>query len=394
MSSEYWSFASASVRGTSHHQGGTPCQDANFVLPSTDGQWIALVSSDGAGTATKSEISSKLVTEKFASALIDLSSKLNKQSPGAWVTDSVIEQIVGIRNHLRQLSGGDDISAFHCTLVAALIGKTGGFIIHIGDGSVITGLADTSGTTTINLANDFNVSLPQNGEYANETVFLTERDWIKNIRIQPFSAVDWLILGTDGGMALTMSDDNMPKTGFVTPVLQSLLSNPDRASRDLALHNLLSDKKADRLTNDDKTLIAVIRKGYRTVEGEFRATKNSAVKPSSIQTSTSSSSFIKSISSGFLAKQKPATRIQELLSIFSNRKRWPIFAFRIFLSIFMVTIILVGYVFFIGRHQQNSITKSESISSDIPIQAQYPAHSASMSVNAPSSSDKIIETDK
>lgn len=273
METSGWSIAAASVRGKSHEQSGIPCQDACVVQASEDGKWVALVASDGAGTAAHSDVSSKLVSLKFACALIDLAAELDGQPPGAWVTDAVIEHIVSLRKQLRVIAGSDDISAYHCTLVAALVGPSGGFTIHLGDGAVFAGAADLSGATAIDLSRDYFVSLPQNGEYANETVFMTERDWIKHLRIQPVSSVDWLVLGTDGGMALAMVAEKMPKTGFVIPILQSLLSNPGRSSRDAALHAILSDRQADRLTNDDKTLIAVVRSTCTAVQGEFQDNK-------------------------------------------------------------------------------------------------------------------------
>ncbi len=286
--SSYWNFAAASVRGTSHVQSDTPCQDASVIQVSSNGEWLALVASDGAGTAAHSDFSSKLVSEKFAEALIELSAELARQDPGAWVTDVVIEEIVGLRKQLRKVAGGDDISAYHCTLVAALIGPSGGFVIHLGDGAVFAGMAGANVEVSIDLSSDYLVSLPQNGEYANETVFMTERDWIKNLRIQPVSAIDWLVLGTDGGMALAMLADRVPKTGFVTPILQVLLSCPDRMSRDASLHAILSDRQADRLTNDDKTLIAIVRSGSGAVVGEFQ--ENKPPPPRSTATSSATSS--------------------------------------------------------------------------------------------------------
>ena len=51
------------------------------------------------------------------------------------------------------------------------------------------------------------------------------------------------MLGTDGGMALAMIGEKLPKTGFVTPVLQALISNEKRGERDSALKLILSDRQ-------------------------------------------------------------------------------------------------------------------------------------------------------
>lgn len=270
MNSPLWNFAAASVRGTSHFANGMACQDSSVIQESDDGQWIAMVASDGAGTAPKSDVSSTFVTREFANALIEMASELARRAPGAWVTDTVIEKIIWLRRQLRLMAKSDDISPFHCTLVAALVGPAGGLIIHLGDGAVCGAKSGSADTKTLDLSQDYLVSLPQNGEYANETVFLTERDWVKHLRIEPLPPVDWLILGTDGGMALAMVGEKLPKTGFIKPLLESLMLSHDQTARDAAVHNSLSDKQADRLTNDDKTLCVVARSKFTHVDGAIQ----------------------------------------------------------------------------------------------------------------------------
>lgn len=269
MINDHWKYCGASVRGTGHLQTGTPCQDSFDISRSTDGKWIALVASDGAGTASRSKEGSQLVAKAFASDLIKIAGELDNKAPGAWVTDRVIEAIVRTRHELRRVAGGDDISSFHCTLVSALLGPSGGFSIHLGDGAVFGGTRSPSKNSTIDLGDDFFVSEPENGEYANETVFLTERDWIKKLRIHPIGRVDWLMLGTDGGMALAMIGEKLPKSGFVLPVLSNLCQSKDQDNANSKLGEALSDPKADRLTNDDKTLTIAIRREIQQVKGEF-----------------------------------------------------------------------------------------------------------------------------
>lgn len=269
MALPLWTVAAASVRGRGHEQTGAPCQDSAEVIVAPNGRWVALAASDGAGTAKRSELGAAFVAREFAKCLIRLSEECDRRAPGAWVSDSIIQDIVALRSRLREQAGSDDISDFHCTLTAALIGPTGGVTVHLGDGAIFGGAADSRVGDVIDLARDFFVSAPQNGEYANETVFLTERDWVKHLRIHPVAAVDWVMLGTDGGMALAMVGESRPKSGFVVPVIRALMQEPDFQSRCEALKRILDDRQADRLTNDDKTLIAAIRSQYRDVTGEF-----------------------------------------------------------------------------------------------------------------------------
>lgn len=269
-----WKFAAASVRGSGHELTGRPCQDACSVRMSADGKWLALVASDGAGSAARSEFSSRLVACELSVALIAIATNLEKKAPGAWVTDAVIEEVIRIRERLRHEAGTDDISDFHCTLVAALIGPSGGFAVHLGDGCVFGGLSSSNDHHSIDLAAEMFMSEPENGEYANETFFITERDWVRHLRITPLPAANWLILGTDGGMALAMLNPTTPKKGFVAPVLRMVFSTQDLSSREASLENVLKDPQGGHLTNDDKTLMVAVRARFSDIEGDFAASKS------------------------------------------------------------------------------------------------------------------------
>lgn len=271
MSEVNWKVGSASVRGKGHEQTGLPCQDASTVKTSADGKWAALVVSDGAGSAPRSEVGANAVVSAFGDSLISIAAQLESRQPGAWVTDKIIQEILRIREGLREVAKSDDISDFHCTLVAALIGPTGGFSIHLGDGSIFGGYAPAQVSDAIDLSSQPYVSEPQNGEYANETVFVTERDWVKHLRVQPIGRMDWIVLGSDGGMALAMVNERYPKGGFVAPVLTSFVQQPSQEARNKLIQSALNDPQADRLTNDDKSLVIATRGHYSRVSGVIPA---------------------------------------------------------------------------------------------------------------------------
>jgi hypothetical protein len=280
MSEARWFVGGASVRGKSHAQGNTPCQDANKIKISPNGKWLALVVSDGAGSAKNSDKGSKLISEAFANSLISLSEKLDNNNPGAWVADILLYEILRSRSSLRDLAGSDSLKDYHCTLVAVLIGPSGGFSIHLGDGGILGASVDCINGKAIDLSASYFESKPENGEYANETFFVTETDWIKHIRIEPLPPAAWIILGTDGGMALTTAIDGTPKSGFIKPLIQIALSqkfNTDNISEEIK--KLVSDPQADRLTNDDKTLVIAVNASCNAAEGEFHSNAPTEVLP-------------------------------------------------------------------------------------------------------------------
>ena len=256
---EDWLLAKASVKGTSHINNGFPCQDASIIRTDNSGKWLIAVASDGAGSAKRADEGAALVTDKFANALTELSKELEFQEPGSWTSDFVIKEVLEIRSHLRNQDGDENIQDFNCTLVACLLGSNGGFAIHIGDGAIIGQRQDPPSTHKTGSDNVNYVSVPENGEYVNETYFLTESDWTRHLRITPMPPLDWVLLCTDGGAALSMKNETEPKTGFLFPVLSKLIDTKNNHQRDSLLEDILNDPRADGVTKDDKTLAIAIR---------------------------------------------------------------------------------------------------------------------------------------
>lgn len=260
MRREGWSASYASVIGAQHSTSGLPCQDACAVRFSSDREWFAAVVSDGAGSARYAEHGSRLVADTFAKKLIGLTGPLASKAPGAWINDYVIEQVIRTREELRQLANSDRLEDYHCTLVACLVGPSGGFLVHIGDGVIIGGNAQRLATGDVtDLGRNLCISPPENGEYANETFFITEGSWIRHIRITPVGSLDWIMLGTDGGAALAMSSNTTPREEFLCPIMERLCQLDSESARRDLIEGALTGPEADTLTGDDKTLCLICR---------------------------------------------------------------------------------------------------------------------------------------
>lgn len=290
-----WLSASASIKGTGHAASGAPCQDAHCCIQREDGRWLAMVVSDGAGTARFSEKGSALVANSFAKALIELSIEIEDREPGSWINDYVIGHILTTRNELRNLAKSDNLKDYHCTLVACLVGETGGFLIHIGDGAAYGGSAKPIGDEKYSLSDPPFLSLPENGEYSNETFFITEGDWIKHLRITPIPSVDWIMLGTDGGTSLAMVADKEPKPGFIVPLLTSLALEADHEIRNEKLAAVLSDAQADKLTSDDKTICLAFRQRLAVGNKTYEMNLPSLVQPANRVITTINSTNLTSV---------------------------------------------------------------------------------------------------
>jgi hypothetical protein len=253
-----WLYSGASVMGQSHQTSQIPCQDKFSCKVSGDGRWLSVAVSDGAGSALNAEAGAEITSTIFCEELLGLSKQLESRAPGEWINDFVVECVLKVRNQLRNKAKSDDIKSFHCTLVAALVGPEGGFSIHIGDGSIFGGqFKNDTQRGELELNSNFVISKPENGEYTNETFFITEGNWIKHLRVTPLPRLDWVVACTDGGAALILEKEIEVKPKFLVPFFQELIS--DKFNKNNYISEVLSDPKANALTTDDKTIFVAMR---------------------------------------------------------------------------------------------------------------------------------------
>lgn len=246
-----WRVFAASAIGKYHIDTGIPCQDA-FAFRVVGDVFVGVVC-DGAGSASHSEIGAtecaQVVVESIASALGDCGVDQVSAACSREYLESVIESV---RVRLQGIAdergfGFHDLSS---TLVGCVATPHGGCLFHIGDGMAVV---ESSGQQPI-------ISLPENGEYANETYFVTADDWRARLRITPLSPVEsgCVALMSDGAAPFVV---NREKSGlfrpFIDPVKNYLLSvsEPDGSN---ALRETLADEKTYSITGDDKTLLIAL----------------------------------------------------------------------------------------------------------------------------------------
>ncbi|MDP4744921.1 MAG: protein phosphatase 2C domain-containing protein [Porticoccaceae bacterium] len=244
-----WSIATATTVGESHTRRGRGSDDAFATLQS--GRWNAIVVCDGAGSAARSREGADRVSSAFARELIKISKRIENLGPGPWLNDSIISSVLAVREELATFVQSFDLREFHCTVVAALISDTGGFSVHIGDGAVFVGRR-TDLVPRIELHSE-----PENGEYSNETFFVTETTWLKNLRIKPLGACDWVMLTTDGASALLL--DQEIKFGVFSGLLEVLSTEKNLTKVCDDLSYFTESDYATACSNDDKTIVLAFR---------------------------------------------------------------------------------------------------------------------------------------
>lgn len=252
-----WRIAAASALGTSHAKLGLPCQDAHVVrlLADQDGEDVlVVVVSDGAGSASKADIGSRLTCSTIAEAaevyLID-GGKVGDIAPSiarSWV--GMVQQAIGIRAE-KDCSVARD---YACTMLVAVVGQDAAAIMQIGDGATV--VSDEGWCW---------VHWPQHGEFANVTFFVTEHGAEKRLEFDLCKRrIDEIAVFTDGIERLVLHEAT--KTVFAPffdrmfPAVRTLKSEGLDSKLSESLKGYLNSKIICDKTDDDKSLVLATRR--------------------------------------------------------------------------------------------------------------------------------------
>lgn len=250
-----WRIYAASATGKSHLDKGIPCQDA-FAFHA-DGDALVAVVCDGAGSAASSDVGSRLtadtVVHSLAAAWAQQAEVLATSEQALF--EAVADAVLAARAALSAAAGEAraELSSYAATLVGFVGDAGGGWFFHIGDGLGVGEAVDAQ-------AHAARVSAPENGEYANETYFVTGEAWREHLRVLavPYP-IARLSLMSDGAMPFAMEKGNAGLyRPFIDPVARYLASvDEDAGSR--ALFGTLDDPRTHGITSDDKTLLIALR---------------------------------------------------------------------------------------------------------------------------------------
>lgn len=260
MNSPSWKYAFSSVAGTSHTDLGTTCQDfsqSELFKTSEGTEALAMVASDGAGSAKQSEVASALACARLLQEF-----KLHFECGGS-VTgvdrDFATNWLVSFQNEIKARAQHEELDArdFACTLLAAVIGTDCAAFFQIGDGAIIVSSPEDP------TQYDY-VFWPQQGEYANQTYFITDSDATKNIQHSLTRGyLDEVAIITDGIQGLALHYASMSvHSAFFEPIFSWLRTASEHDSNSLAapIISFLNSDRVNERTNDDKTLMLATRR--------------------------------------------------------------------------------------------------------------------------------------
>ena len=241
----------ASCIGVAHLRSGVPLQDAYQTYVDPKGNYSIVIVSDGAGSAKFAEVGSARISTNFISEIRALCSQENKVAFDSF-KETVYMAVQSTRTSL--VTEGFKLNDCHATIVACVAFKDRCYLAHLGDGIQVVFIEEPNGDIAVC------VSEPENGEASNETFFYTEDAWRDRLRLTeiPRNVLACMLM-SDGMEDFIWNPQSGLKTGFCRPLIQRARDGSNSIGGfDKVLAEVVSDKRTDQFTNDDKTLCLVV----------------------------------------------------------------------------------------------------------------------------------------
>ncbi|MHB9023206.1 MAG: PP2C family serine/threonine-protein phosphatase [Armatimonadota bacterium] len=247
-----WRVAGVSEQGVSHLKRRQPCQDAHLWRELPGGAIIIAVA-DGAGSASLAQVGSA----RAAVASVEWASQLMNEG---WPTNEA--EWRGLLNATMQTAHESVVaSAEKRTVSSRELATT--LILTIATPEIVAVLQVGDGAVVLNDAEKhlFALTVPQSGEFINETIFFTSPHYLDaaqfNIYAGSFSGIGVM---SDGLQMLALRMPGaQPHPAFFNPLFRMMHDADDEEEATRHLRSFLeSDRIRDR-SDDDLTLVLATR---------------------------------------------------------------------------------------------------------------------------------------
>jgi len=244
-----WKVMAASVQGSAHRKCEQPCQD-RCCWETVAGKTLVAAVADGAGTASLgglgATIASSTAVELACRRLGAVDSRLGDiewrhlLKGAARVARNAL--VAEARN--RQVSAMD----LATTLILAVATPAVLAVAQIGDGAVVVGYQRTGLAA---------VTLPQHGEFLNETFFLVSPGALERIDLKVWRGpVSHVALLSDGLQMLALKmPGGTPHAPFFLPMWEIAARSCDAGQGHASLVEFLESPRIAARTDDDLTLL-------------------------------------------------------------------------------------------------------------------------------------------
>jgi len=246
-----WVAVGVSVIGTSHVARAMPCQDAHAGVLLADGTMLLAVT-DGAGSA---RLSAEGATHAAQVVIGWVASELaagHPETEDAWhllLCDAMDRTRVALEDLAAEMDGVA-VRELATTLLLAVVTPVTVATLQVGDGAIV-----------LRAGNELQVlSPPAVGEYVNETTFVTSADAAERVltTVRASEPVDGLAMFTDGVQFLAIETRSNAAHGPFFAPLFAFAGQPEADPEELT--TMLSSDRVNELTDDDKTLVLLVRR--------------------------------------------------------------------------------------------------------------------------------------
>lgn len=252
-----WNILESVKQGRSHVKHGIPCQDKTFSQ-SYDGTYVIALA-DGAGSASLSHYGAECVVRCVTDELgMYFESYWNEQNARIAKERlfNVLYEALQKQADLRECELKDLAS----TLLVVAVKDERYLMLHVGDG--VIGYHDEEGLKV--------ASAPNNGEFANTTIFVTSSDACGQARILKghLGSITGFVLMSDGPEACLYNHQTKALADGLLEILNDIASkNLDVVSLDLdeAMNSVIV-----QYTMDDCSLVLMERKSVAKESAEVK----------------------------------------------------------------------------------------------------------------------------
>lgn len=243
-----WNILQCAVQGRSHIKSDTPCQDKTYSSVANDTHVIALA--DGAGSARLSHYGAETVTKYICSELTEKFDVYYSDNDGVAVKQQLM---AGVLNSLQKQAEElkCNIEDLASTLLFVAVKNKQFILAHIGDG-VIGYLKNEE----LKIA-----SYPENGEFANTTIFTTSKDALMTMKLIKGSLenIQGFVLMSDGTEASLYNKKERKLAFAIKKIMQmSIILTHNNVQEQLiqSFRNIIT-----KATTDDCSIAMLVKIG-------------------------------------------------------------------------------------------------------------------------------------
>ena len=244
-----WRVVGASVCGTSHIKNSQLCQDAHHWAMLPDNILVA-AAADGAGSASLGKVGAMVAVE---AAIENISIKEVSQhtlEQDSLAKSLLSEAILAAKTAVEEeaIASNRPPKDLATTLIVVVATHKVAVVAQVGDGVAVA--RDSNG-------NLIALTVPDNGEYVNETSFLTSPTALDSVQINVCRQnIANIALLTDGlqMLAINMSV-GLPHKPFFLPLFDFVANAEELKGAKEQLVKFLRSEKITQRTDDDLTLI-------------------------------------------------------------------------------------------------------------------------------------------